>query len=249
MSEVCETLNTPTAGSSYYELQAEARGINDVSDVERLAQDSTKIYSQVLAPWLPNDKNAGIYEVACGPGILQSWLKSEGYTEVYGSDFAETEAQLAQVINPNIRHGDSVAGVISRGEGKYRAIVALDFIEHIPRDLVIPFLENCMRALEPGGVLIMRAPNADSPVVGLNLFNDMTHVWAYTTISMRAMLKIIGYRSIEFQDDTLSSIQKYRWIKYPIMVCAQLLLKGLLTAACRFRCEYLGSSIYMYARK
>jgi len=236
-------------GSDYYEMQASARGINGRGDVERMSHESSGAYARAIEPWLPKAKDGEIYEVACGPGIMQVWLKENGFTEVWGSDFSEKEAEVAATINPNIKHGDSVSGLLERGESRYEAIIALDFLEHIPRDLVIPFLENALKALKPGGTLIMRAPNADSPIVGKNLFNDMTHVWAYTTCSLRAMTRVLGYSGVEFADDTINSIHKHRWIKLPLILCAQAILKVLFSTACRARVEYFGSSIYIYARR
>lgn len=239
----------PTAGSNYYQIQSSARGIHDLNDVQRLAEESAPIYKRTIKPWLSSNLQSAIYEVACGPGILQSWLNSQGYQNIWGSDLSSNEARLAIDINPRIVNGDSVADVIVRGEEQYDTIIALDFIEHIPKDMVIPFLENAYRALKPGGCLIMRAPNADSPIVGLNLFNDMTHVWAYTTVSMRAMTRSVGYTSVHFMDDTLSCIHKHRWIKYPIILCAQFIVKKILSCACRAKLYYLGSTIYIYAKK
>ena len=236
--------------SSYYEIQGAARGISDRQEVERQARSlMSETYSRVILPFLPENRKGAIYEAATGPGIIQVWLRDKGYSNVYGSDFAVKEAELAKEINPNIEHGDSVVGVTARGDEQYDAIIALDFLEHIPRESVLVFLKNSRGALKPGGVLIMRAPNADSPLVGLNLYNDITHVWAYTTVSLRAMSRICSFSSISFDDDTTSSIQRYRWIKCPVMKVAQWILRHLLNIACRTRVTHLGSSIYIYAKR
>lgn len=57
----------------------------------------------------------------------------------------------------------------------FDAIVSLDVIEHIEPSETINFLTSCLRVLKPGGRLLLRFPNGDSPFSVSNFNADVTH--------------------------------------------------------------------------
>ena len=236
-------------GATYYDNQSQARGIRGVEDVRRMAAGEALVFDRLILSHLRN-RDARVYEAATGPGILQAWLQSRGFHKLHGSDFSANEARMAEVITPGIVHADSVADLEERfGENSLDAIIALDFFEHIPRERFRDFMRIAVSRLAPGGVLIMRGPNGDTPFVGLNLYNDITHVWAYTTVCLRALLGLSGFSRVSFADDTIDGLHHGRWWKRCFMKPAQMLLEALCWAATRQRVRYWGMSLYVYAYK
>lgn len=238
-----------TDGTSYYEHQAKARGIKTADDSQKEALFEGAVFDRLILPHLPPPRDGAVYEAACGPGILQFWLCQRGFTNVEGSDFSLHEATLAASINPRIHYGDSLAHLKTFGPGHFNAIIALDFYEHLPRELFREFLAIASESLKSGGVLIMRGPNGDSPFVGLNLYNDITHVWTYTTVALRALLALNGVTSVCFDDDTEKALHYGRWWKRPVMLVSRKILTWLTFAATRQKIHYWGMSLYVYARK
>jgi 2-polyprenyl-3-methyl-5-hydroxy-6-metoxy-1,4-benzoquinol methylase len=237
-------------GQSYYKQQSKGRGIHGALDVAALAQFEKVVFDRLILPHLPKTLSADIYEAAVGPGILQKWLQSCGYKDVEGSDFSETEVALAKVFNPRVIVADSVRDLTQRFSGQtLDAVLALDFYEHLSREDFREFLTVAFSRLKPGGILIMRGPNADSPFVGCNLYNDITHVWAYTTVCLYALLRITGFSEVSFSDDTRDAIHSGRWWKLPLMVASQKMLSCICWAATRINVRFWGSSIYVYARR
>ena len=237
-------------GYTYYNNQSEGRGIRSVIDVERLATQEQVCFDRLLLPFLPKNKSEAIYEAATGPGILQHWLHSRGYTNLEGSDFSANEADMAVKINPNVICEDSINDLEQRFQpGSLSAIIALDFYEHIPRERFREFLSIAATRLKTGGIMILRGPNADSPFAGLNLYNDITHVWAYTTDCSKILMRLAGFKKVEFADDTITHIHVGRWWKLPLMVATQLVLTFIVHAATRKRITLWGSSIYVFAQK
>lgn len=246
----CTTQDRSIDGSSFYNVQSRARDIKGKSDVDSLARADEKVFARQFGPHLPADRNAAIYEAATGPGILQTWLLSKGYLSLHGSDFSENEAKIAQLINPEIRHANSITDLENRfPTGTLDSIIALDFYEHVEREAFMQFLRAASSSLKPGGKLILRGPNGDSPFVGLNLYNDPTHVWAYTTTSLSSLLRGAGFTSIHFSDDTYDSIHEGSWWKRPLMSCSQAILRMLTRAAIRKDIRFWGMSLYVYATK
>src|SRR5688500_19377563 len=93
------------------------------------------------------------------------------------------------------------------------AIIAIDLVEHLGKDVFVEFLEQSKRVLRPGGSLILRLPNGDSPLVGLNLFNDITHVWTYTSNCLSSLARMVGFAATDFFDESTHALRDHRWIK------------------------------------
>jgi 2-polyprenyl-3-methyl-5-hydroxy-6-metoxy-1,4-benzoquinol methylase len=234
---------------AYYTYQASARGLNTSADVEALTTRMAPTYRRLLTPWLPSRRDALIYEVACGPGIMLRYLRRQGYTQASGSDSAECQTDLARAAGLAVVRADSIAELKRHPLDRWDCLIAIDFIEHLPKDGLIEFLAECQRTLKPGGCLILRAPNGDSPLVGRNLFNDITHVWAYTSIATRALLEMAGFQRVEFAEESLAGLQRHRWLKVPLMQLAQAILRRLIRAATREDVRWLHPSIYVCAWK
>lgn len=237
-------------GASFYQQQSAVRGISTVDDVQAAAMRESAVFENLISPFLPAPGEDLIYEAATGPGILQSWLIAKGYRNLMGSDFSATEAALAAQISPRVNHCDSLTDLRERVKSEEcAAIIALDLLEHLPREAFREFLEIAFSRLRPGGILILRGPNADSPLVGLNLYNDITHVWAYTTVCLTSLLRLAGFPEAAFRDDTLGGFHHGgKWKSY-LMRPAKALLSGLVYVATRQWIRHWGMSIYVYARK
>ena len=88
-------------------------------------------------------------------------------------------------------------------------------------------LAGAQRVLRPGGRLILRLPNGNSPLVGLNLFNDITHVWTYTANCLNSLARMHRFTRTEFVDESAAAICRHRWLKVPLCRLSQTIL-GLL---------------------
>jgi SAM-dependent methyltransferase len=236
-------------GAAYYTYQATARGLNTSADVDALTALMAPTYQRLLTSWLPPQRDALIYEIACGPGVMLRYLRQQGYTHASGSDSAECQTVLARSAGLAVIQADSLEELKRHPAENWDCLIAIDFIEHLRKDVLIEFLAQCHRTLKPGGSLILRAPNGDSPFVGRNLFNDITHVWAYTSIATRALLGMAGFQRVEFADESVASVRRHRWLKVPLMRLSQAILRRLIHAATREDVRWLHPSIYLCAWK
>jgi SAM-dependent methyltransferase len=235
--------------SSYYRFQAEARGHGSVEAVVRDAENKARIYDQLIADWLPESREAKIYEVACGVGIVLRWLRERGYQNVSGSDSSEEQIAMALALGLPARLADSLAELAQFPAVSCDCIIGFDFYEHLPKEVMLDFFAESYRTLKPGGRLILRGPNGSSPVVGAALFNDITHQWCLTPTAFFAVLRMIGFRDVFFRDDVLASIEHHRWWKVPVARCAQALLRALVWSATREKLDCLSASMFLCAQK
>lgn len=227
----------------YYTFQAEARGVRSVEDVRRMAAEQAFLY-RIAVPWLPASKSAVIADIGCGHGSYLLWLRGLGYTQVIGVDAAETQVRYAREGGARVELGDGITWLESQSEGSLDTVVGVDLIEHLSKDDFMRFLAASHRALRSGGNVVLRYPNGDSPFVGLNLFNDITHVWTYTTNCLESVGRMHGFVRFAFEDESVAGFRDRRWLKVPIARFSQLILRSLLQAASKEKVRYWNSSIW-----
>lgn len=118
---------------------------------------------KLLAGWLPSDKAAAVSDLACGTGAVLFALCSFGYTNVRGVDIsAEQVAVAREQLGDCVEQGE-VLSFLAQNQASFELLLAIDIVEHLTKDEVLPFLDACRAALLPGGRLILQTPNASSP--------------------------------------------------------------------------------------
>lgn len=99
----------------------------------------------------PNVKS--VLEIGCGTGDFLGWLQGKGL-EVAGVEFADSQHRLKYT-------GKFYPGTMEtvQIEEKYDVVFLLNVIEHLADPKRV--LEKIAKILNPGGVLLLRHPNAD----------------------------------------------------------------------------------------
>jgi 2-polyprenyl-3-methyl-5-hydroxy-6-metoxy-1,4-benzoquinol methylase len=201
---------------SYYQYQAKARGIHSIEDVKRVCANHRHFYDQIVRPWLPVDPSCRIAEIACGHGSFLHWLASCGYRNVIGIDSSSEQTELASLVCGEVLTMDAIEWLQSQPDSCLDVISGIDFAEHISKDDFMEVLHHAGRTLKPGGRIILRLPNGDSPFVGMNLFNDITHVWTYTPNCLATLGRMHGLLESRFEDEGIAAIRDHRWLKVPL---------------------------------
>lgn len=233
----------------YYQYQATARGIASLADVERAARDRAHIYDRIVRPWLPSDPSAPLAELACGHGSFLCWLRDRGYTQASGVDASAEQIAFARQTGARVHQAEANPWLAAQTADSFQAIVAIDFVEHIAKDDLMELLQQAHRVMVRGGRLILRLPNGDSPLVGMNLFNDITHVWTYTPNCLDSLARMQGFARTQFVDESASAIRDQRWLKVPLCRLSQAVLGALLRAATRERVRHWSPNLWACLEK
>lgn len=232
----------------YYKYQAVARGIHGPDDVVFQTRANAYLFEQIVGPWLPEDRSAKVVDLACGHGSFMVWLKQKKYLNALGIDSCPEQVKLARAASLNIEEAEVIGWLESRPERSFDVLFAIDFIEHISKDDLMRLLKSSCAALKTDGRLVLRYPNGDSPFVGLNLFNDITHVWTYTSNCLRTLARMHGFKQVTFADEG-RAIRDRKWSKNALGMVCRLVLKCLIRGASRERIQYWNSSIWACLEK
>lgn len=177
-----------SGGTHIYERYASTRaGYGGNSQLRR-------IFDRDFLPFLPVDRAMTSIDLGCGQGDLVSQFHLAGYREAQGIDFSREQVEVAHERgNSYVQLGDYVDFL---QEKKWHVITATDFLEHLSKDSVLSLFLQVRRALQPGGVLIARVPNAVSPLNGNYQHGDFTHQTTFTASSVRQLALLSGYAKV-----------------------------------------------------
>ncbi len=151
----------------------------------------------LLRKGLPPDKAARILDFGCGDGVLLSTAEKLGYSNLFGVDLSQALLdRAASITSAKLQLGDGLDYLNACPDGAFDAIAAFDVFEHLTRPELLDTCRAIVRALKPGGRLLVRTPNGSSPYHGDFLWGDPTHERAYTKSSLAMVLSPLGFEDI-----------------------------------------------------
>jgi 2-polyprenyl-3-methyl-5-hydroxy-6-metoxy-1,4-benzoquinol methylase len=141
-----------------------------------------------------------VADIGCGAGFFLHWLSKRPGLRLLGVDACEGQADYARRAAPNaeIVVQDALAFVESKSSA-FGGVFCIDVVEHIETDEdCFRFLRGIQEALEPGGFLVCRVPNAAHVLSSYFRYLDITHHRIFTIHSMRQALHAAGFRDVRF---------------------------------------------------
>ena len=155
-------------------------------------------YRDNYAEYFPQDKNANILCVSCGPGYLVNLLTNLGYTNVQGIDSFEDKIAYAEARNLNCRPAFAFDFLEDADDHTWDLIFCEQELNHLSKDEMLEFLALCKRKLCPGGRYVCFALNGANPITGAEaLAQNFDHQNTFTEYSLRQVLRHSGFERIE----------------------------------------------------
>jgi len=141
-----------------------------------------------------------VVDIGCGPGFFLHWLSKRTGLRLLGVDACEGQAQCARLAAP--RADIVVQDALSFLENKssvFGGVFCIDIVEHIETDeACFRLLRGVQEALEPGGFMVCRVPNAAHILGSYSRYVDITHHRIFTIHSLRQALTAAGFRNVQF---------------------------------------------------
>ena len=84
------------------------------------------------------------------------------------------------------------------GDASRSAVTAFHVVEHLPFDVMVDFIDEALRVLAPGGIMVLETPNAETMRVGATTFyNDGTHGNPVLPQPLRFIVEHRGFTEVE----------------------------------------------------
>ena len=135
-----------------------------------------------VAVYLPRIRaaNAGseqapLLDIGCGRGELLEVLRSEGL-KARGVDMNRDAVEQCRALKLDVTRADAFEALSAIPDGSLGALTAIHVVEHIPFAGLLRLIDEAVRVLRPGGLVIFETPNPRNVLVGsCTFYCDPTH--------------------------------------------------------------------------
>jgi 2-polyprenyl-3-methyl-5-hydroxy-6-metoxy-1,4-benzoquinol methylase len=165
-------------------------------DVESGYKSLGQFYRVNYLKHVPENKDASILVISCGPGYFVNMLAEEGYSDVLGIDSHADKVEHAVKRGLNCRPGTAF-DVLEASEQPYDAVICEQELNHLTKGEMVDFLRLVWSKLKPGGRLICHGLNGANPIVGAEtLAQNFDHFNTFTSYSLDQVLEFSGFQDI-----------------------------------------------------
>jgi len=148
-------------------------------DQFRGTREDIKARQSIYLPLIEQAKagtdEAPVLDVGCGRGEWLELLKESGYVGK-GVDRNRIMIQQCLELGLNVFQADLIEFLCNQEPNSFGAVTAFHVIEHLSLKTLITVLDESLRVLKPGGIVILETPNPENLIVGsYTFYSDMTH--------------------------------------------------------------------------
>ena len=134
-----------------------------------------KSYLPFTAPLKRLYPTGEIIDLGCGRGEWLELMQEEGFRPL-GVDLDEGMLRDCSEQGLIVQHADAIQYLSKLTDNSQVVVSAFHVVEHISFDQLRTLVSEALRALKPGGLLIMETPNPENITVATkNFYLDPTH--------------------------------------------------------------------------
>jgi SAM-dependent methyltransferase len=138
-----------------------------------------------------------VLDIGCGRGEWLEILKNEG-VGARGVDHNRVFVERCRQIGLDVVEEDALVYLRNLPDQSLTAITGFHLVEHLPFDVLIRLLDEIVRTLRSGGLLILETPNPENFMVGSHSFyTDPTHRNPIPSPTLQFLLESRGLGSIK----------------------------------------------------
>jgi 2-polyprenyl-3-methyl-5-hydroxy-6-metoxy-1,4-benzoquinol methylase len=166
-------------------------------DIEKGFASFGKFYKRNYLKYIPDNKQASVLIISCGPGYFLNLLREEGYQNILGIDSDEKKLEYAQNKNLNCEVANAF-DFLENSPQSYDIIIAEQEINHLTKVEILQFLALSWSALKENGILVIHSLNGANPITGSEaLAQNFDHYNTLTEYSLEQALKYNGFYEIK----------------------------------------------------
>lgn len=156
--------------SFYFQFEQRFRGSRE------LVKSRLQVYLAFVLPFVDRELAPAAIDLGCGRGEWLELLDEKGFN-AQGVDLDANMVGSCKANGLPISKGDALKFLETLDDESQCVISALHLVEHLPFATVTKLVEESLRTLVPGGILILETPNPENLMVGAgNFYLDPTHI-------------------------------------------------------------------------
>lgn len=153
----------------YHAFQNRYRGSRE------LVKSRLRVYLPFVESLCSFYLDAKAIDLGCGRGEWLELLKASGF-DAQGVDLDDIQLASCRELGLNVHAYDAVSFLKKMSDSSQVVITGFHIVEHIPFPDLQELVQEALRILKPGGLLILETPNPENIVTGTtNFYIDPTH--------------------------------------------------------------------------
>jgi SAM-dependent methyltransferase len=147
----------------YVALEDAARGSREA------VKEELKVYLPYVSSVGPNGATPAVLDLGCGRGEWLEMLREQGFSG-HGVDINRVALAICRALGLEVTEGDAIAFLKAQKPDSFEVVTGFHLIEHFDLKTWIQLLDETLRVLKPGGMLLLQTPNPLSLRVALGGF-------------------------------------------------------------------------------
>ncbi len=139
---------------------------------------------------------ADVLEIGFGSGSCVAWMSERG-ARASVTEVSDRSCSAARARGYDVLPADLPAAAADHAD-RFDTIIAFDVFEHLDLDTVGRYLDACATMLRPGGRMLLRFPNAQSPFGLMPQAGDPTHKSQLSLSVLELMIVNRPYRVLRY---------------------------------------------------
>ena len=183
--------STDATSALYAEFEDTFRGPRE------LIKERQKVYVPFLIEAQVGSSSAPVLDLGCGRG---EWLEllADHHLVASGVDSNPGMIERCRALGLNVTLGDALTHLRGLPDRSVGAGTSFHMVEHMPFETVIALLDEALRVLRTGGVLILETPNPQNVLVGSQTFwIDPTHLKPIPSQTLHFFVEARGFCNAE----------------------------------------------------
>lgn len=160
-------------------------------------KERQRVYLTYIEQAEAGSEEAPVLDLGCGRGEWIQLLKENGYISK-GVDRNRIMVQQCHELSLDVVEADLIDFLRAEKANTYGAITGFHIAEHLPFKSLVCLLDESLRVLKPGGLVILETPNPENLLVGASLFYaDPTHQNPLFPDTLRFIVEYRGFVGIQ----------------------------------------------------
>ncbi|WP_237173387.1 class I SAM-dependent methyltransferase [Paracandidimonas lactea] len=162
-----------------------------------LIKQRLQVYLPFVLPLAKVYPGTRAVDLGCGRG---EWLEAldDAHISAIGVDLDNEMLEACRVRGLNVKTEDAVTFLKSCDENSAIVVSGFHIAEHLSFASLYRLIEEALRVLVPGGILILETPNAENVTVGTSSFyTDPTHQRPLPMALLAFLVEHVGYSFVK----------------------------------------------------